>query len=350
MAVADDPAPTSPRPAPSWSVVSTVSEPLPLLMAFVAHHLEAGASEVVLYLDVPDPRAEAVLGAVPGCRTVRPLDRGVSPRSSVPIRQARNATHAYARATTDWLLHIDADEFLWRRDAVMAALAAAPEDQLTLGLNPMDRVWLSDAPPRTIFDGAFRTTLRNRAGAHARVYGDAARFLDMGMAGNGAEKSFVRTGRDVEMGVHRPTRRDGGPVPRVPVKGGRCLLHFDAATPANYVAKLRRKIRQQPNWAEFPAAGRRAQLHAVAEGMDAEELVRLAKTVTPEQAAALREIDAFHEVEFDPAPAILRVFGEAADLSVEAFDAETLAERRVTALDRAETIARRLARRILRRG
>ena len=50
---------------PAWAVVSTMDEPAPLVAAFAAHYLSIGASEVHIFLDQPDPEAEALLAGLP---------------------------------------------------------------------------------------------------------------------------------------------------------------------------------------------------------------------------------------------------------------------------------------------
>ncbi|MCC1491544.1 glycosyltransferase family 2 protein [Cognatishimia sp. F0-27] len=337
-----------PNAAPSWSVVATVAEPLPLLMAFVAHHVSLGAREVILHLDTPDAEAERVLGAVPGCVIVPPGDRAAGVHMPTPMRQARNATQTYRTVQAEWLLHIDADEFLVDIDHVMRALRSAPAEVMGVGVRPCDRFWLSETPPETIFDGQFRTVPHPPQPFDVEaVYGDAARYLDLGLSGNAADKCFTRTGQALDIGVHRPARPDGTPVP-IHVMSRATLLHFDGLTPAHFIAKMARKIEQQPNWSAFPAPGRRAQLVALWQaGRDQavrDRLVRDTKCVTPEQRAALAEAGRLDARSFDPTPALRAVFGSVPDLSVAAFDARALPARRIGAFERLRNTVRSMRR------
>lgn len=323
-----------------WGVVATVNEPEPLLRAFVAYHLALGASEVVLHLDVPDEGlARRLKQAGAGVIVHQPAPEDLATRRPTPERQARNAALTYAATGVDWLLHIDADEFLWEAGRVLEALAAAPPDVMALGVAPLDRVWRTAAPPQTIFDGLFRGLAPGGSeGALRRIYGPALDFLDRGIAGNGAAKFFVRTGRQLRMGVHEPTDKEGRAVLSRLLPGG-ALLHFDGATPAHYIAKLQRKIRQQPAWPDFPAPGRRAQLRAVWEaGGDQrrlEALTRAAKFLTPEQEEALTALGLLLRLPFDPRPALDRIYpGERIDLTLAAFDAHALGERSIRWSDR----------------
>lgn len=322
-----------------WSVVSTVAEPLPLLIAFVSHHLAAGASEVILHLDMPDRSAADCLESIEGCRVILPRDAHSGVHMPTPERQSRNAAETYAEVDTDWLLHIDADEFLVEIPMVQHMLDRAAPEQRVIGVAPAERVWRATDSLTGIFDGVFRLPIPREEGADQAVfYGPAARYLDRGLSSNGSPKCFVRTGHGLEMGVHRPKRADGTFVQPVVVPK-RCLLHFDGATPRNYIAKLQRKVAQQPNWDRFPAPGRREQLREVwAARGDQERLDRLtraAKFITPEQEEALEAAGLLYRPGFDASLAIEARFGRSADLSVAAFDAVPLQSRSIGRLESA---------------
>jgi len=89
--------------------VATVNEPAQLGLAFAAYHLGLGAQEVFIFLDTPDPEAEALLKDLPGCHVTVTDDAywAANPDGHrVPrhiTRQMRNAHKAYADGTVDWL-------------------------------------------------------------------------------------------------------------------------------------------------------------------------------------------------------------------------------------------------------
>ena len=106
--------------APTWGVVATIKAPTRDILDFAAHHLDLGAHRVFIYLDAPDPGAQAALRAHPKCRVTlcddaywaRRRRRG-RPEQHQP-RQSLNATHCLnRRPQVDWLAHVDVDEFLW---------------------------------------------------------------------------------------------------------------------------------------------------------------------------------------------------------------------------------------------
>ena len=88
-----------------WEVVATVAEPLPLLAAFAAHHLQIGAERVRLYLDTPDAGTVRALEAVSGCVVTACDDAYWAARGGRPAdhrdRQVRNAKDAAAAAARE---------------------------------------------------------------------------------------------------------------------------------------------------------------------------------------------------------------------------------------------------------
>ena len=117
---------------PSWSVVCTANEPLPLLCAFAAHHLGPGACEVHIHLDNPRPGHREMFETIDrvfftACD--QRYWRGRN-RRTVEIRQSHNAFDAYSKTETDWLCDIDSDEFLAPPEgrSVADELAAQTDD------------------------------------------------------------------------------------------------------------------------------------------------------------------------------------------------------------------------------
>ena len=88
-----------------------------MVITFVAACFARGAAEVLLYLDTPQPAAEAELARMPGCVLIRcdaaywrarPEERPWAPSD----RQRYNLWRACENSGADWLLHINADELL----------------------------------------------------------------------------------------------------------------------------------------------------------------------------------------------------------------------------------------------
>lgn len=327
-----------------WGVVSTVCEPAPLVMAFVAHYLELGASRIDLFLDAPDPALAALLAPLERVHVTQQTARdwrqaGHALPPSPPQRQRINARRVYEAGRVDWLLHVDADEFLTDAALVLRDVAAMPDEVDYVGLWPLERVRDRDRPESTLFEGAFRRLVTaERQAAVAPVYGDALRFLDWGLSSNGRIKAFVRSGRALDIDLHEPARRDGGAAVGWLIEAP-VLLHFDGMTEANYTGKLVRKIAQNAGWRAFPAPGRRAQLAEVAAARGdptrISALYRSVKTVDPEQAAALEVQGLLMRVPFDPRTAVAKTFpGISVDFRCAGFDATPMPQMHLNAATR----------------
>jgi hypothetical protein len=127
---------------PSWALVATVKAPEDKVLAFVAHHLSLGASRIFLYFDDPDDPAHAAvarLRRVTATRCTPAYWESRGPRHERhQNRQARNARDAYRRCSTDWLGHIDVDEFLFARRPVAEILDEQPAAVQVLKLEPFE--------------------------------------------------------------------------------------------------------------------------------------------------------------------------------------------------------------------
>ena len=230
---------------PRWAVVATVREPAALVAAFAAHHLALGAAELWLFFDDPEDPAADVAEALPRTRVVRCDDaywrdrRGRARPALQSQRQMANATFAGNRTRADWILHTDADEFLWCEGPLSDELARLDDSHGWLKIRNLERVWLGGEPGATIFEGAFRRALLpGDALDAAAIYGDTARFLRMGLAGYPVGKALSRTGRGYRLTVHRPEAE--GEAPPFRVARTVHLLHFDGLTPRHWAAKTLR--------------------------------------------------------------------------------------------------------------
>ncbi len=144
-----------------WGVVAIVDEPLPLVAAFVAHYLWLGADEVHLLLD--DPRPE-VVAALEGRARVRvtAMDaawwaaRGEARPEPHARRQGMLLTEIYRDYPRDWMLHVDADEFLMPARPIAAQLAEVPADRVNLTAPAVESVRRRDAVGESVFGTLFR--------------------------------------------------------------------------------------------------------------------------------------------------------------------------------------------------
>lgn len=318
---------------PTWAVVATVDEPAPLIIAFVAHTLSLGPMALYLFLDRPNPEAEAALLGLPNlhlmvCDAAHwALSRsGTRPRLHV-WRQRQNTERVFKSTNADWLVSIDCDEYL--RGDLVRDLAAQPEAVDFLRIPVAERVLPPDMIQKTLFDGIFRRPIPRFSELGAEIYGKDAAYYKNGMTGHSTGKSALRVGRDLAVSIH-------GPLPKLPdrpdykVTEGKALnvelLHFDGITPLHYALKLLHRMAEPPSSGPLRhGAPRIAQFQKIAKIATKRDAVlavvdRL-KRLKPRQLRRLREIGCLTEAPFDVAKA-LDALGLKADLSCARFDQE----------------------------
>lgn len=313
-----------------WGVVTTVAEPPALLAAFVAHYAQMGAGAIRLYFDRPDPEAVTLISRVPGVEVIDADaafytdELGVRAKPAQLNRKQRfNADHAMRTMEVDWLLHVDADEFLAAEDFA-GQLAAQHADIDSLHIANGERAWIAGTAPGTIFDGVLRWPVDGPRRRIRRILGpDVAEFTDRGFCGHLWGKSVTRTGRGLKLGLHKPRREP--PAHQVAAPSAR-LCHFDGLTRRHWVAKLMRYA-ELGMYAEpkGPHRCRHAQVaHVKNAGSDpaaAFALHDMIRVIPADTAQAWQDAGLIEAMPCDPAAATRAMFGDEVDLSPAAFDA-----------------------------
>ncbi|WP_299842224.1 glycosyltransferase family 2 protein [uncultured Roseovarius sp.] len=220
---------------PSWGVTATVKAPTRDVLNFAAHHLDLGAERVSVYLDAPDNTAHSALNAHPKCRAIttdasywhihgyRPIKH--------QVRQQVNATHCLTHEPgTDWLAHLDVDEFLWPGDTSLAAqLAALPNDTFSARSHPVEAMAPDPADPPPAGAQWFKscaTGPSQRRTETAAIYPGFGTYLVGGFLSHVQGKVFIRTGRpSTGLRIHHATQ-DGENDTPAPLTGTNlCHLH-----------------------------------------------------------------------------------------------------------------------------
>lgn len=186
----------------SWGFVTTALAPAEEILRQVAYHLDLGAHRAHIYLDAENPAAFAALKGHPKCR-VTTCDaawwskHGPQRPKKHQVRQAVNATHAYGRKRdTDWLIHMDVDEFLVPAGALDDILSGIHDD--VARARPMEVL----AGSATAFKG-FIPGGPDRARLVHDIYPTFGPHLHGGFLSHLAGKVFVRTGLpDVTLRIH----------------------------------------------------------------------------------------------------------------------------------------------------
>lgn len=228
----------------SWSIVSTVNEESEVLSIFVQHHLAIGCSEIHLYFDNPaDPAKSLFLGD----SRVKISDGSQIPDSH-ERKQSLNATDAYQRCRSEWLIHIDADEMVFCETGVGAALAALSPDVRQLNLLPWEAVFPdARSASQPFFSVHFRSALKSSGQPQIlqnQYYPEAGPAMRSGLTGHLVGKSFIRkTNAAVRARIHFwKSAVEGEEIPVHQAGTGIRLLHFDAISFPQWKRKLERRI------------------------------------------------------------------------------------------------------------
>ncbi len=314
---------------PRWGIVATVAEPAPLVLAFVAHHLTLGASEIHIYLDEPNDPVGDALEWLPPVRVTR-CDKSywqaVAPRRPRRHnnRQSINATHAQSVCNLDYLLSCDADEFLRPSSRVDDQIAEIPEWATWTKVFNLERTMVRGAPQQSIFDGAFKVHYQGREDTQLRT----SDLMPIGFTGHAAGKPMVRTKIGMNIGIHVPRYghiKDRVVPPHYPADQIE-LIHFDGLTPLHWAGKFIRQAAKTPDRLEQLPPFRIAQWRKIAASLHDDQALRtLYDEVNAYDEGELTRLEdegyVVREV-FDPTKALESVFpGQHVDLTPEAFDA-----------------------------
>lgn len=320
----------------------TVKEPAPLVIANVGWHLSLGASEVHVYLDDPMDPVGDQLQVVAGVNVVRcdathwaRLD-GRAGDARQTRRQGLNATDAYRKTGADWMIHLDADEFLMPERPVPQIIAQYAKAGRFLRIQPWERTYLTEDAPGSLFEGGFRVPYLGKLQDDQDVFWRSTPFLTKGLTGHSAGKALMPTRQGWRIGIHSPKEEErrirGDYVPEM------ALLHFDGMTPLHWMLKVLRYAHLPGEVVEGMLGGHRREqvLMALRRSHSPGGLLKFhnrLKVTDGGLRARLEDRDMFVDAPFDPANQIVAQLGYMPDLSVEGFDA-ILRERAGDLLDR----------------
>ncbi len=185
----------------SWGLVSTVKAPDEKVLAFAAHHLALGAAHLWLYFDdpeqpIPQPLATHPRVTVTLCDEAHWVRVGKKRPPAHQNRQAQNARHTYReKADTDWILHIDVDEFLLTPRTVTTILDETPADTIVMKLEPFEAMHDPLLPDDIYTSREFRGALRHEFWPRRRAaLGVYRKIIRDGMLSHTVGKVIYRTG------------------------------------------------------------------------------------------------------------------------------------------------------------
>lgn len=327
----------------TWSLVSTMFGVPEAILPCIAHHLDTDAYYIHVYLDAPLPAIEAALRAHSRC-IVTVCDAAYWSHlpdgrpDGLVRRQLANVEHAKKHSKSDWLVHVDSDEFLVSAvpDSPLTlgkTLAAIPKTQDWVRILPMERVLPAGQVPRTVFDGIFRGQSGDNALIKA-AYGNGAQFLFRGMSGHVRGKVGFRTKTRLKVRLHDMIKRQlfGRKVPiAIPAENlppfteldDIYLLHFEGWTPLQWSAKLFRFAEQERLTGH--QKGRCNAVRFMANHADLSDRLGLfdrVQKLQPEGIALLAEAGLLRQAPCNPADLTKTLFPNVPlDFSIAAFDA-----------------------------
>ena len=237
-----------------WGLVSTIKASAEEVLNFAAHHLEAGAHRLFLYLDSPCPKAQTFLKAHPKIRVFNcttefwAKHRKKGRPEKHQTRQTLNATRTYRRQCKDidWLIHMDVDEFLWSQNPIGDQLQALGPDPLCARVRPLEA--LSGAPDRfkalLPFDADHETRLH-------RIFPRFHSYLRGGFLSHTQGKLFAKTGMpEIRFRIHN-IFLDGLENPALVELPETDLCHFHTTDWQHWLANYRYRLQHGSYRAEL---------------------------------------------------------------------------------------------------
>ncbi|WP_050930499.1 glycosyltransferase family 2 protein [Aestuariivita boseongensis] len=235
----------------TWGIVSTIKAPVRDTLRFAAYHLSQGAHRIYIYLDDANEAAFVALNDHPQITPILTDDTWWEKRGRRPVkhqvRQSRNATHCYRRlAKVDWLIHMDADEFLVTTHSIDEILGGLSDNTQCARIRPMEQ--LSGDP--TLFK-AFMPAGAKRHRLTEAIYPTYGPYLKAGFLSHLAGKIFVRTGHpDLKLRIHNALI-DDKMIEDMPELDGIDLAHAHAKSWDQFLATFRFRLEKGSYRAEL---------------------------------------------------------------------------------------------------
>jgi hypothetical protein len=217
----------------TWSLVATIKAPEDKVLAFAAHHLAIGCDHLWLYFDDPEAPVPEGLTRHPRVTVTRCDDAYWQTQNKRPPthqnRQARNARNTYPQVTSDWLAHIDVDEFIHTPRPLSDILADVPAETVAVKLEPFEAMHDPMLPDDIFTAREFRGALRHEHWPRRRkALGDYRKVIRDGMLSHTVGKVICRAGIPRLYPRLHAVMLDGAFVPVPDWHPELKLLHFHA--------------------------------------------------------------------------------------------------------------------------
>lgn len=184
----------------SWSLVATVKAAEDKVLAFAAHHLSLGADHLWLFFDdpaqpIPQPLQQHPRVTVTLCDDEHWLRSNKKRPPQHQNRQTQNARLTYRElVTSDWIVHIDVDEFLLTDRPISAILDDTPADTIAMRIEPFEAMHDPLLPDDIYTAREFRGALRHEFWPRRRAaLGPYRKVIRDGMLSHSVGKAMYRT-------------------------------------------------------------------------------------------------------------------------------------------------------------
>lgn len=240
----------------SWSVVSTIRAPEYQVNEFLEHYVGLGADRVYVFFDDPEFAAYDVkrfAGKVIAfvCddsywETVYkapPMSHRVGRPDAVEIRQGVNALFAREIMHSEWILHVDVDEFIYAKKNVREVLSVYPDVVFSVLLRTLEAVYEDVRSPgeetKTIY---FKKSVKQKELLKELYSDELLKCATNGLWGTIIGKSFIRKHPEVKfMSVHWPMPVDSSLISNVPTYYID-LLHFEGQSYDLFKEKFKLRV------------------------------------------------------------------------------------------------------------
>lgn len=251
---------TSASSGSSWGVVTTSSAPTEALQAFIAYYISSGATEIVIFDDrcSYDDRQFTGLGksvSIIKCDQHYWEAVGGRPINQEP-RQVINANAALPMLSTNLVLHVDTDEFVYSPTMTLSEYFDRRRSALPLRIPPCEPLFLTT--PETLGQvystSYFKKRLPNGdAGKELarKLYGPIGTTLLRGMQGHKGGKAAFPISADLNLGIHGGTYGDA--KTEFDKDHDFVVCHFFASGLQDWISKLELRLRPERLEKALPA-------------------------------------------------------------------------------------------------
>lgn len=219
----------------SWAVVCTVKSYRFFVTTFIRHYLALGADEIFLYFDDPSRAGYSKIAARGRVKSKKCNDQYWSAKGQKPQyieeRQIDNYRDAANKTKSDWLLHVDIDEFIYARRPVSDVLDDFPENTFSVLVKPLEAIWEDLPSGANVFTTPWfkNSHSPNSEPSALGIFGEKlAKISRCGYWGHTIGKSFVSMKFDINVfDIHNCTPSDEALIQNAE-SGFFDLLHFEA--------------------------------------------------------------------------------------------------------------------------